>query len=279
VSVPVQWAADAGLGPQEFGVEAARVERGAQDRGVGGTGPDRGGGTAGMTEHDVHLRDQRIGGAPLHDPLEQAGARARLDRDGEAAGLGALAAGALGRRTDRLDRDPALVEQDRAGRGQRDPAAGPLQERHAELALQLADGRRERRLGHPQPHRGPGEVQLLGDNYESSNQLQIYDFTCGYILLPRMIHRRISPSSRLTHPHQALTCENRRSAKTPPRQRSERIRIHFRTSVRVDMPSSRVGAAQRRLAAQWKSMTKRYRIRPPRDQGCVRARTQQPLAQ
>jgi hypothetical protein len=45
---------------------------------------------------------------------------------------------------------------------------------------------------------GPGEVQLLGDNNESPNQLQVYEFTRGYVLSLRVAHRRISSSPRRT---------------------------------------------------------------------------------
>ncbi len=183
---------DAGFGQQQFGVQAAPVERGAQDRDVGGAAADRGGGSAGVAEQEVHLRQPRVLGVRLHDLLEQVGARAWLDRDGEPVGLGTLPAGALDRGTDSFDRDAPLLEQHGAGRGQGDPAAGALEQPHAEFALELADGRRERRLGHAQPRRGPGVVQLLGGNDESSNQLQIYDFTCGYVLLSRVTHRRTS---------------------------------------------------------------------------------------
>ncbi len=101
---------DAGFGQQQFGVQAALVERGAQDRDVGGAAADRGGGSAGVAEQEVHLRHPRILGVRLHDLLEQVGARAWLDRDGEPVGLGTLPAGALDRGTDSFDRDPPLLE-------------------------------------------------------------------------------------------------------------------------------------------------------------------------
>jgi 3-oxoacyl-[acyl-carrier protein] reductase len=164
---------DAGLGKQQFGVEAALVERGAQDRDVGGAAADRGGRSAGVAEQDVHPRHPRIPGAPLHDRLDQVGAGARLDGDTETAGLGSPPAGAFERGTDSLDRNPPLLEQHGAGRGQGDPAAGPLEQRHTELALELADGRRQRRLGHAQARRGPGEVQLLRDRDEIPELAQL----------------------------------------------------------------------------------------------------------
>ena len=132
---------DARFGQQQFGVQAGLVERGAQDRDVGGAAADRGGGSAGVAEQEVHLRQPRVLGVRLHDLLEQVGARAWLDGDGEAVGLGSFPAGALDRGTDSLDRDPALLEQHGAGHSEGDPAAGALEEPHAEFALQLADGR------------------------------------------------------------------------------------------------------------------------------------------
>ncbi len=101
---------DAGFGQQQVGVQAALVERGAQDRDVGGAAADRGGGSAGVAEQEVHLRHPRIPGVRPHDLLEQVGARARLDRDGEAVGLDSFPAGALDRGTDSFDRDPPLLE-------------------------------------------------------------------------------------------------------------------------------------------------------------------------
>ena len=126
-----------------------------------------------MAEQEVHLRHPRILRVCLHDLLEQVGACARLDGDGEAVGLGAFPAGALDRGTDSFDRDPPLLEQHGAGRGQGNPAAGALEQPHAEFALKLADGCRERRLGHAQTRRGPGEVQLLGDRDEVAELTQL----------------------------------------------------------------------------------------------------------
>ncbi len=149
------------------------VERGAQDRDVGGAGTDRGGGPAWMAEQQVYLGHQRVQGVALDDPLEQVCAGAGLDRDGEPDGLGAGPAGTLHRSAGRLDRDPAVLEQDGAGRGQGDPAAGAIEQPDAELALELADSRREGWLGQAQAGRRPGEVELFGDGDEVAEFAQL----------------------------------------------------------------------------------------------------------
>jgi hypothetical protein len=107
----------AGFGQEQLGVQTAAVERGAHHRDVGGATADRGGRSAGVAEQDVHLGHAWIPGAPLHDLLDQAGARAGFDREGEAAGLSPRPAGPLDRGGRCFDRDPALIEQDGAGRG------------------------------------------------------------------------------------------------------------------------------------------------------------------
>ena len=61
---------DAGLGQQEFGVQTALVEGGAQDRDVGGTAADRDGGPAGVAEQEAHLRHLGILGAALHESVQ-----------------------------------------------------------------------------------------------------------------------------------------------------------------------------------------------------------------
>src|ERR1019366_7492741 len=108
---------DAGLGKQQFGVEAALAERGTRDRDVGGAAADRGGRSAGVAEQDVHPRHPRIPGAPLHDCLDQVGAGARLDGDTETAGPGSPPAGPFERGNDSLDRNPPLLEQSTAPAG------------------------------------------------------------------------------------------------------------------------------------------------------------------
>jgi len=101
---------DARFGQEQLGVQTPLVERGPQDSDVGGAAADRGSGSARMPEQDVHLGHPPILGTPLHDLLDQLRTRARLDRDGEAAGLGSRPAGPLYCGTSCLDRDPSLLE-------------------------------------------------------------------------------------------------------------------------------------------------------------------------
>ena len=51
-------------------------------------------------------------------------------------------------------------------RRQRDSPPVPLEQPHAEIALERLDLLRQRRPGDVQPGRGPAEVQLLGDRHE-----------------------------------------------------------------------------------------------------------------
>ena len=101
---------DARFGQQQLSVQTAPIERGTQDSDVSRAAADRGGGSAWMPEQDVHLGHPLILGTPLHDLLDQVRTRARLDRDGEAVGLGSCPAGPLNRSTGCLDGDPSLLE-------------------------------------------------------------------------------------------------------------------------------------------------------------------------
>jgi hypothetical protein len=60
----------------------------------------------------------------------------------------------------------ARAEQPDAVAGERDPAGGPFQQPHPELALEPGDLLADRGLHHRQPLGGPAEVQLLGDGDE-----------------------------------------------------------------------------------------------------------------
>ena len=117
---------------------------------------DRSHGAAGVAEQQAHPWYLRVMGTPADDFLEQVSARAGLDGDGEAAVLGCRPAGALDRRSDPFDRDPSLLKQHRSGWSQGDAATGALKEAHPEFALQFADGRGQRWLGHAQACRGTG---------------------------------------------------------------------------------------------------------------------------
>jgi hypothetical protein len=53
-----------------------------------------------------------------------------------------------------------------AGRGEADPAAGPVEDLDSEPGLQGADGLADRRLGDAQPLGGAAEVQFAGEGQE-----------------------------------------------------------------------------------------------------------------
>ncbi|GAB3109206.1 hypothetical protein GCM10027055_07020 [Janibacter alkaliphilus] len=59
-------------------------------------------------------------------------------------------------------------------RGEPHRAGGALEERAAEVALQLLDGAAQRWLGHVQPLRGPTEVELLGHREERPDVVQLH---------------------------------------------------------------------------------------------------------
>lgn len=59
-----------------------------------------------------------------------------------------------------------LVKEDAPRFRQLDPAPGPIEERDAELRLELQDLLAERRLSHAEAKRGPTEMQLLRDGHE-----------------------------------------------------------------------------------------------------------------
>ena len=66
-----------------------------------------------------------------------------------------------------------LRHQRIARRRERHMAAGALEQRHAQAALQLRNGLRERRLRHVQALRGSPEVKLLGHSQKLSPHAQI----------------------------------------------------------------------------------------------------------
>ena len=106
-------------------------------------------------EHDVHWG----GAVGVQDPGQQARVTAGLHDEREPAlGFG----GAEG-----VQGDPALGEQLRAGRGERDLAAGAVEQLGADAPLQLPDRAGERRLGHPEAFGGATEMQLLGHREEA----------------------------------------------------------------------------------------------------------------
>jgi hypothetical protein len=129
------------LGQQHLGVQAAGVEGRPQDGGISDPVTHGGGHVGGPAEHDPHLGDLRIRRTPPGDLLDQAGAIPCLDDDGEEVVRHGLTANALDHGAQVLDSGPPLRQQHRACRREEDPAAGPVQQPDAELALQLADRR------------------------------------------------------------------------------------------------------------------------------------------
>lgn len=71
------------------------------------------------------------------------------------------------------EKAPALAQQRPPGRGEFDVPAGPVKQRHPELAFEPADLLAQRRLGDVQSFRGPAEVKLFSDGDEVLNQPQI----------------------------------------------------------------------------------------------------------
>jgi len=57
--------------------------------------------------------------------------------------------------------------------GERDPPGRAGEQADAEPALQAADVAAERLLGHVQPCRGPGEMQLLGHRHERAQDPRV----------------------------------------------------------------------------------------------------------
>jgi hypothetical protein len=57
--------------------------------------------------------------------------------------------------------------------GEGDPAGGAGEQTHAELLLEPANVAAEGLLGHVQPCRGAGEVQLLGDRHKVAQQTRV----------------------------------------------------------------------------------------------------------
>jgi len=63
---------------------------------------------------------------------------------------------------------PGLLQKHLPGRGQAHAARRALQQRHAQVGLQLADRARQGRLLHMQPPRRPAKVQLFGHGDETA---------------------------------------------------------------------------------------------------------------
>ena len=77
------------------------------------------------------------------------------------------------------ERSPCAREQGGSGRRQLDMPGGPDEEHEPELALEIPDRPRKRRLRHVQALGGAAEVQLLG-NRDEVPQLSQLDWKIHY---------------------------------------------------------------------------------------------------
>src|SRR5262249_44910222 len=75
---------------------------------------------------------------------------------------------------DRDQQAPAALERGAAGTGQRERAAPPVQEPHAELALQALQPARHGRLGQEQLAGGPAHRSALGHRHESADVIDLH---------------------------------------------------------------------------------------------------------
>ena len=103
------------------------------------------------------------------------------------------------------------TQQHRPGLGQRDGAAGAVQQRHAEPPFELPDRPRQRRLRDPEPLRGPPEVQLLGDGDE----------------VPQL--PRLHATTTLSHTR-GVSLPTRSVLELPPRRAQDRVHERDRRS-------------------------------------------------
>ncbi len=117
-------------------------------------------------EQDVH--PARVGPASVfgEDPGQQVGVAPRLDHQPQMSLVARGPPRAAHRGADRVHRVPAVLEQRRAGRCERDMTARPYEQLYPEPRLDPPDRLRQRRLRDRQPYGGAAEVQLLGDRDE-----------------------------------------------------------------------------------------------------------------
>jgi hypothetical protein len=153
------------LGQQCLGVKPAQlVGRSVQQRGIGLSFAQHAGG-AGPEGHldRQYLRFAFVGGEYGREQPRVAAGLHGQDQP-RVAGAGPLRSQHRGGH--RLQRDACLAAEYLAGLGQRDRAAGPLEQGDAEPAFQLPDRLGQRGLGDAQPGRGPAEVELVGHRQE-----------------------------------------------------------------------------------------------------------------
>ncbi len=153
------------LGQQCFGVQPAQlVGRRVQQRGIRLPVAQH----AGRAGPEDHLDRQYLWLAFVcgEDGREQARVAAGLHGQDQARVAGAGPLRAQRRGGHRLQRDACLTGEYPAGLGQRDRAAGPLEQGDAQPAFQLPDRLGQCGLRDAQPGRGAAEVKLVGNRQE-----------------------------------------------------------------------------------------------------------------
>ena len=70
---------------------------------------------------------------------------------------------------------PGVGQKDLARRVQRDPLWPPVEQLDPDFLFELLDLLAQRRLFHPQPHRGAGDVLFLGDRHEIAQMAKFHE--------------------------------------------------------------------------------------------------------
>jgi hypothetical protein len=127
-------------------------------------------------EVDVAQRQPRVlDGHQLAHPRPPVGQPEPEHADPQHRGLGRRARrGELGQLVD-LGQYPLRPHHEALpGRGQRDPAAGPVEQARAEVTFQALHVASERLRGEVVPARRPAEVQLLGQGHDVPQRLEVH---------------------------------------------------------------------------------------------------------
>jgi hypothetical protein len=134
-------------------VDVAVAQRPVGVEGFDFVEPDLAAGVAGLKDGDEPAERWPLGGEHESHPQQPA------DRGGQLAGVGQGL-------VHRGQRGGEAALEFFAGRGEPDPAAGPVEELDSEPGLQGPDGLADRRLGDTQPLGGAAEMQFTGESDE-----------------------------------------------------------------------------------------------------------------